>query len=174
MNKKKKNELHPAPVKEEKNKVINQNRHDIDKQLIAIVLENYATKMVDLSGLSNEDKTKKENDLGQAAKALADSLGAEGLLQNMLVTQLLSTHDLHQKLLPYASRSMNYPEDNQYFINAITKLSNTFIQQITMLQKLQGQSQQKVVVEHLHIHEGAQAIVGQVNTHTREGVSNEK
>jgi len=92
----------------------------------------------------------------------------------MLATQLLSTHDLHQKLLPYANRSMNYPEDNQYFINAITKLSNTFIQQIIMLQKLQGQSQQKVVVEHLHIHDGAQAIVGQVNAHTREGVSNEK
>ncbi len=102
MNKKKKNELRPAPVKGEKNKVINQDRHDIDEKLIAVFLENYATKIVDLSGLSNEDKSKKENDLGQVTKALADSLGAKGLLQNMLVTQLLSTHELHQKLLPYA------------------------------------------------------------------------
>jgi putative DNA primase/helicase len=52
---------------------------------------------------------------------------------------------------------------------AITKLSNTFIQQLTLLQKLQGQSQQKVVVEHLHINKGAQAIVGQVNAYTKGG-----
>jgi hypothetical protein len=79
--------------------------------------------LVDLSKLSGDDKKKKEQDLEQAAKILADSLGAQGLLQNMLVTQLSGVYELQQNLLPYANRSMHYPENNQYYINAVTKLS---------------------------------------------------
>ncbi len=134
-----------------------------DQRAIDAILSSYATQLVDLSKLSKEDKKKKEHDLEQALKVFADSLGAQGLLQNMLVTQLLGVHELQQKLLPYANRSMNYPEHGKYYINSITKLSNLFIHQASLLHKLQGNSQQKVVVEHLHINEGGQAIVGHVN-----------
>ena len=133
------------------------------------MLENYASTQINLTGLTEEEKKQKLEAATQVVKILTDSLGVKGLPQNMLATQLLGIHDLQQKLLPYAARSMNYPEDNQSFINAITKLSNTFIQQLTLLQKLQGNCQQKVVVEHLHINEGGQAIVGQVNAHKKEG-----
>jgi hypothetical protein len=143
-----------------------------EQKAIAAILSGYATQLIDLSKLSDKDKKKKERNLEQAIKILADSLGAQGLLQNMLVTQLLGVYELQQNLLPYANRSMHSPENNQYYVNAITKLSNAFVSQVTLLQKLQGQCQQKVTVEHLHIHQGAQAIVGQVNTST--GVANEK
>lgn len=134
-----------------------------------IMLENYASTQISLTGLTEEEKKQKLENATQLVKILADSLGAQGLLQNMLAAQLLGIHDLQQKLLPYAAKSMSYPEGNQYFVNAITKLSNTFIQQLTLLQKLQGQSHQKVTVEHLHVHQGAQAIVGQVNVDNMGG-----
>lgn len=143
-----------------------------EQKAIAAILSSYATQLIDLSKLSDKDKREKERNLEQAIKILADSLGAQGLLQNMLVTQLLGVYELQQNLLPYANRSMHSPENNQYYVNAVTKLSNAFVSQVTLLQKLQGQCQQKVAVEHLHIHQGAQAIVGQVNTNM--GVANEK
>ena len=91
-------------------------------------------------------------------------------MQNMLVTQLLGVHELQQRLLLYATRSMHDPERGQYYFNAISKLSNLFIQQVSLLHKLQGNSQQKVTVEHLHVSDGGSAIIGQVNAHsTREG-----
>ena len=95
------------------------------------------------------------------------------MVEHLLSTQLLDIHELQQKLIVYANRSIHYPEDNQYYINAVTKLTNAFVLQITLLQKLQGQNQQKVTVEHLHVHQGAQAIVGQVNANNT-GVANEK
>lgn len=145
----------------------------LEEKLIAVMLTNYGTKWISASNLSDEEKKQKEHDIQQAAKMLADSLGAKGLLQNILVTELLGVHELQQKLLSYANKSMNHPEQGQYYINAITKLSNVFIQQASLLHKLQGNNQQKVVVEHLHINEGGQAIVGQVNTHSK-GLTNEK
>jgi hypothetical protein len=40
-----------------------------------------------------------------------------------------------------------------------------FLQQLEALQKLKGRAtQQKVTVEHVHIHEGGKAIVGAVST----------
>lgn len=138
-----------------------------EQQVLSVMLENYAGTQVDLNGLTDEGKEQKLEAATQAVKILATSLGAKGLLQNMLATQLLGIHELQQKLVPYASRSAHSPEKNQYFINAITKLSNSFVQQVSLLQKLQGQSQQKMVVEHLHINQGGKAIVGQINANDR-------
>lgn len=135
-----------------------------DKKIISAMQLNYAGTQIDLSKLNDEEKQLKLNNAQQMVEGLAASLGAQGLLQNMLVTQLLGVHELQQKLLPYARRSMHDPEHGQYYINATAKLSNLFIQQASLLHKLQGHSQQKMVVEHLHINEGGQAIVGQINT----------
>ncbi len=145
-----------------------------DEKAITAVLGNYATKGKDFTGMSADEKKHTEGKLYQATKILTDALGAKGLVEHLLSTQLLDIHELQQKLIVFANRSMNYPEENQYYINAVTKLSNAFVSQITLLQKLQGQNQQKVTVEHLHVHQGAQAIVGQVNANNTGGVANEK
>ncbi|HAU1192562.1 TPA: hypothetical protein ACT96X_003073 [Legionella pneumophila] len=144
---------------------------ELHERAIRVIQENYAETQINLTELSYPEKKKIINNAQQMVEILADSLGAENLLQNMLVTQLLGIHELQQKLLPIANRSINYPEHNQYYINAITKLSNVFIQQVNTLQKLQGLNYQKVRVEHLHVHDGGQAMVGQVNTYI--GGSNE-
>lgn len=140
----------------------------IEKKTISAVHLHYAEILVEQKDLNVEDQEKKLIQAHKAVEKLADSLGAKGLLQNMLVTQLLGIHELQQKLLGYASRSINYPEHGQYYMNALTKLSNVFIQQVNTLQKLQGNSQQKVVVEHLHINDGGQAIVGHVHSNKKK------
>lgn len=139
-----------------------------EQRAVTAILENYVCNQVNDDGLTPDERNQKLEAYNKAIELFASSLGANGVLQNMLVTQLLGIHELQQKLLPYANRSVHSPEYSQYFINSITKLSNAFIQQLNTLQKLQGNSHQKVTVEHLHVNTGGQAIVGQVNTHKRE------
>lgn len=140
---------------------------------ISFIQLNYAETQIDLTNLNEEEKKQKLNNAHQIVDVLAHSLGAKGLLQNMLVTQLLGVHEAQQKILLHVNRSMHSSEHGQYYINALTKLSNVFIQQINALQKLQGHSQQKVIVEHLHVNAGGKAIVGQVNASPVGGI-NEK
>lgn len=152
-----------------------ENSNEHHEKAVTVMLENYAKTQINLTRLNDKEKKQKLNNARQVVEILANSLGAENLLQNMLVTQLLGVHELQQKLLPLANRSTNYPEHNQYYVNAITKLSNVFIQQINALQKLQGTSHQKVTVEYLHVSDGGNAIIGQVNAHSmREGAASEK
>ena len=49
-------------------------------------------------------------------------------------------------------------------INAVTKLQRTMVAQIEALAKLQRGGSQSVRVEHVHVHQGGQAIVGAVTT----------
>lgn len=144
-----------------------------EKKAISFIQLNYAETQIELTNLNEEEKKQKLNNAHQVVEVLSNSLRAKGLLQNMLVTQLLGVHEAQQKLISYVNRSMHSSEHGQYYINALTKLSNVFIQQINALQKLQGYSQQKVVVEHLHVNAGGKAIVGQVNTEQMGGI-NEK
>lgn len=88
-----------------------------------------------------------------------NALSATGGLQQMLAAQMLSIHQMQQIAIAMANDTdiLSY---KQYYLNSATKLSNTFIQQANLLTKLQGNGQQKIIVEHVDVHAGGQAIVG--------------
>lgn len=56
-------------------------------------------------------------------------------------------------------------------VNRASKLMRTFTAQLEAMQRLRGTNQQKMTVEHVHVHEGGQAIVG--NVVRREGGKHE-
>ncbi|BCA93803.1 hypothetical protein TUM19329_01640 [Legionella antarctica] len=82
-------------------------------------------------------------------------------LQSMLAAQMLSIHHLQQKSMIYANASEGI-KVQQYFTNAAIKLSNCFVQQANILAKLQGVGGQKIIVERVDVHQGGQAIVGNI------------
>jgi len=47
-------------------------------------------------------------------------------------------------------------------INQVTKLSRAFANHLEVLNKNRGKGQQKMTVEHIHVNEGAQAVIGNV------------
>jgi hypothetical protein len=59
------------------------------------------------------------------------------------------------------------------FSRVLSRLQRAFTTQLDSLSKLRRGGQQKVVVEHVHVYEGGQAIVGNV-THAGRGVSGGK
>lgn len=87
------------------------------------------------------------------------ALGAMGGLQEMIATQMLSIHHLQQMSIALANAS-DHNTNRQYHTNAAVKLANSFIQQAILLAKLQGNGGQKIIVEHVEVHNGGQAVVG--------------
>jgi hypothetical protein len=72
---------------------------------------------------------------------------------------LHAVHDLQQRFTTYAY-NISQGKQKAYYVNSVVKLSNVLIQQANLLDKLKGNSQSKVVVEHVHVHSGGQAVVG--------------
>ena len=101
-------------------------------------------------------------EIKQEAKEAVKALDPQDPIQTMLVIQLLSTHSLQQDMILYA-KNLGPTSDIQHTqINAATKLSNLFVAQVNLLQKLKMQGTQDTGGT-VHVYEGAQAFVGTVN-----------
>jgi hypothetical protein len=98
------------------------------------------------------------------------ALGAQNGLESMLAAQMLSVHQLQQRSMIYANASDNL-ELKTYYSNTAIKLANCFVQQANMLAKLRGVGGQKIIVERVDVHQGGQAVVG--NIQASMGRSNE-
>lgn len=84
-------------------------------------------------------------------------------LQAMLALQLAVTHDLTMQALRRASRADQIPQYESAGAMAV-KLMRAFGSHIELLAKLQRGGEQTVRVEHVHVHAGGQAVVGNVTT----------
>jgi hypothetical protein len=85
-------------------------------------------------------------------------------LEAMVICQMAVTHALTMRSFGNLNRSNEIQQQDS---NALTvaRLTKAFGSQVDALAKLRRGGEQRVVVEHVHIHAGAQAIVGAV-THT--------
>jgi len=84
--------------------------------------------------------------------------------EGMLAAQMVA---LHSAAMECFRRAM-IPSQTTYGIemnlNYANKLSRTYALHMEALDKHRGKGQQKVTVEHVHVHQGGQAIVGTVQT----------
>src|SRR4051794_15691252 len=87
-------------------------------------------------------------------------------LEATLAVQIALTADAAALMLEKTRPSQSIEAFNAY-LNATTKLQRTMVAQIEALAKLQRGGAQSVRVEHVHVHQGGQAIVGAVTTGRR-------
>jgi hypothetical protein len=85
-------------------------------------------------------------------------------LEGMIAAQLLAGHNAamecyRRAMLP--NQDFVFRREN---LNQAGKLSRTFATLLEALNRHRGKGQQKVVVEHVHVYKGGQAIVGNVGT----------
>jgi len=90
-------------------------------------------------------------------------------IEGMLASQMVATHVASIKALRRMKNSDNIQQQDSNG-NIAIKLMRTFTQQIEALSRYRGKGQQKMTVEHVHIHAGGQAIVGNVNQPEGGGV----
>ncbi len=94
--------------------------------------------------------------------ALMHDISPQNALEGMLTVQMVGTHNLAMEMMRRAALGEQTVEGVERNINRATKLLRTFTAQTETLQKLRGKGQQKVTVEHVQVHKGGQAIVGNV------------
>lgn len=126
--------------------------------------ENFKQHVINGSTLASSDIRDKSFDLAEAHQKSTDAmtaLGASNGLQSMLAAQMLSVHELQQKAMAHAQITGSL-ELQQYYTNSAIKLSNCFVHQANALAKLQGIGGQKIVVERVDVHQGGQAVVGNI------------
>ena len=90
----------------------------------------------------------------------------------MLAAQLVATHMAAMDCYKHLNKT-NDRNTHAYHLNQVDKLSRTYVALVEALNRHRGKGQQKVTVEHVHVHQGGQAIVGHVE-HKREGGGEKK
>ena len=126
--------------------------------------EKFIRHIVHNNASATHDIRSDEFDLEQAKQKSRNAMSAMGVhdgLQAMLVAQMLSIHQLQQRTIAYANACDDL-ELKKYCTNTTVKLANCFVQQANILAKLQGIGGQKIIVERVDVHQGGQAIVGNI------------
>ena len=83
-------------------------------------------------------------------------------IEGMLTVQMVGIHNASVECMKRAMIPSQSFEGRQANLNQATKLTRTFTTQMEALNRHRGKGQQKMTVEHVHVHEGGQAIVGTV------------
>ena len=79
----------------------------------------------------------------------------------LLAAQMVAVHSAAMRCLRQLKGSENIPQQDSNGSLAV-KLLRTFTAQMEALQRYRGKGEQKMTVEHVHVHAGGQAIVGEV------------
>jgi hypothetical protein len=108
---------------------------------------------------SNEQQRK---NLFDAAIVGLIGIGPSDELEGMLAAQLIGCHNASMECYRRAMIGEQTFEGRKENLNQANKLSRTFATLLESLNRHRGKGQQKVTVEHVHVHEGGQAIVGNV------------
>jgi hypothetical protein len=110
-------------------------------------------------------KPKDADDHLVRASAVIAEMAPQNATEAMLATQTIATNDAALLFLSRATLQNQYPEAIDANVLRATRLMRVFMEQLEAMQRLKGKvCQQKVTVEHVHVHGGGQAIVGAVTT----------
>ena len=83
-------------------------------------------------------------------------------LEGMMAAQLIASHHAAMECYRRAMLGEQTFEGRRESLSQANKLSRTHVLLVEALNRHRGKSQQKVTVEHVHVHSGGQAIVGNV------------
>ena len=106
------------------------------------------------------DRAKKRRD---AAIDFLITFQPKDELEAMLAAQLLASHNAAMECHRRAMLPEQTFEGRHENLIQANKLSRTYSALLESLNRHRGKGQQKVTVEHVHVHEGGQAIVGNVS-----------
>jgi hypothetical protein len=97
-----------------------------------------------------------------ASLSLLAGISPEDEFEGMLAAQLLASHNAAMECYRRAMIAEQTLEGRKENLGQANKLSRTHAALLEALNRHRGKGQQKVTVEHVHVHSGGQAIVGTV------------
>jgi len=91
-------------------------------------------------------------------------IGPKAEIEGMITAQLIAAHNASMECYRRAMLGEQTFEGHRENLNQANKLSRTYATLLDALNRHRGKGQQKVTVEHVHVHAGGQAVVGVVET----------
>ena len=95
-------------------------------------------------------------------------------LEAMIAAQLFGAHNAAMECYRRAMLKDQTFEGYREYLNQANKLSRTYSVLLDALNRHRGKGQQKVTVEHVHVHSGGQAIVGTIESPAVETPRNQR
>jgi hypothetical protein len=83
----------------------------------------------------------------------------------MIAAQLLAAHNAAMECYRRAMHRDQTLEGRRDNLSQANKLSRTYVTLLEALNRHRGKGQQKVTVEHVHVHSGGRAVLGLVAPH---------
>jgi hypothetical protein len=112
------------------------------------------------------------------ASAVMAEMAPQNATETMLAIQMIAANDAALLFLRRATFDQQHVEAIDANVLRATRLMRVFTEQLEAMQRLKGKAcQQRVTVEHVHVHDGGQAIVGAVTaakSEPEEGVGDER
>lgn len=99
-----------------------------------------------------------------ATVAALVGIGPKDELEGMMAAQLIAAHNAAMECYRRAMIGEQTFEGRSENLAQANKLSRTYATLLEALNRHRGKGQQKVTVEHVHVHSGGQAVVGMVGT----------
>ena len=118
----------------------------------------------------NSDEKTKHAQINAALSVLI-GIGPRDELEGMMAAQLIAAHSAAMECYRRAMIGDQTFEGRRESLSQANKLSRTFTQLLDALNRHRGKGQQKVTVEHVHVHSGGQAVVGTVEQRRGEGIT---
>jgi len=95
--------------------------------------------------------------------ALLHGIQPQDEIEGMLAVQMVGVHNLAMETLKRAMLGGQSFDGKDVNVSQATKMMRVFVAQMEALKKYRTGGEQKMIVEHVHVNEGGQAIVGTVN-----------
>jgi len=124
------------------------------------IIANQTAQTLWVKGLDTETRDRQYT---AAVQALV-GIGPKDEIEGMLAAQLIATHNAAMECYRRAMIGDLTCESRRENLTQANKLGRTYAGLLDALNRHRGKGQQKVTVEHVHVHEGGQAIVGTVET----------
>ena len=113
--------------------------------------------------VKNSDEGTRTQQYGAAVAGLM-GIAPKDELEGMMAAQLIAAHSASMECFRRAMLGEQSFEGRRENLSQANKLSRTFATLLEALNRHRGKGQQKVTVEHVHVHAGGQAIVGTVES----------
>lgn len=129
------------------------------------ILANQAVQALWLKNLSPEERDKQYS----ATVAALVGIGPKDELEGMMAAQLVAAHNAAMECYRRTMIGEQTFEGRRENLAQANKLSRTYAALLEALNRHRGKGQQKVTVEHVHVHAGGQAVVGMVAAPAQPG-----
>ena len=122
-----------------------------------------ANQTVQALWLEPSDAETRDKQFNATVAALV-GIGPKDELEGMMAAQLIAAHNAAMECYRRAMIGEQTFEGRRENLAQANKLSRTYATLVEALNRHRGKGQQKVTVEHVHVHSGGQAVVGVVGT----------